>query len=440
VERPLPDLTDLGRRAQVFGMPTIDLYRILDSFALDPSSPEFKAPVGQFAHSRRLADPSDRSIVAMNVDTPYSYAWLDLRDEPVVLTLPAFEPDRYVAAELFDLYTYIVGYVSPRTNGTSGGSFLITGPGQSAGDTDLPVFACPTQLCLVLVRTQLLGDADLPNVVALQDQMSVQPLADWLGREYRSSTPTPGLDPIPPVDVRARPTVQALRVLAWMLRFMPTLPEHAEVRSALATVGIGGGDPTALDEVLADPGRVAQLEAGLDAGLDDVLARARGVRSSAEIFGSREQLGHDDLSRAAGAYLGILGNAAEEYLGVGYQADAHGRPLVGSTAYTITFPPGGLPPVDAFWSITLYDADRFLYPNALNRYLLGSRDLPQMHRAEDGTLTLVLQHAAPQESLLTNWLPCPAGLFHLAFRTYQPGEAIRTGAWEAPPVIPGEPL
>ena len=132
MDRPLPDLTELGRRAQVFGIPTIDLYRILDSFALDPSSPEFKAPLGQFAHSRRLADPSDRSIVAMNVDTPYSYAWLDLRDGPVVLTLPAFEPDRYVAAELFDLYTYIVGYVSPRTNGTRGGSFLITGPGQTA--------------------------------------------------------------------------------------------------------------------------------------------------------------------------------------------------------------------------------------------------------------------------------------------------------------------
>ena len=178
---PLPDLTDLGRRAYVFGLPTIDLHRILDSFALDPSSPEFKAPLGQFAHSRRLADPSDRSIVAMNVDTPYSYAWLDLRDGPVMLTLPAFEPGRYVAAELFDLYTYIVGYVSPRTNGTRGGSFLITGPGQTADDTGLPVFACPTQLCLVLVRTQLLGDADLPNVAALQDQMSVRPLGGLAG-------------------------------------------------------------------------------------------------------------------------------------------------------------------------------------------------------------------------------------------------------------------
>ncbi len=221
---------------------------------------------------------------------------------------------------------------------------------------------------------------------------------------------------------------------------MPPLPEHADVRTALATLGIGGGDPTDLDRVLADPARVAQLEAGLAAGLDDVLARAVTVQSSAEIFGSRDLLGHDDLSRAAGAYLGILGNAAEEYLGVGYQADANGRQFDGSTAYTITFPPGGLPPVEAFWSITLYDADRYLHPNDLDRYLLGSRDLPRMRRAEDGSLTLVLQHTAPHESLLANWLPCPSGPFNLAFRTYQPGDAIRTGTWHAPPVTPGEPL
>lgn len=161
-----------------------------------------------------------------------------------------------------------------------------------------------------------------------------------------------------------------------------------------------------------------------------------GRRSHAEIFGSRELLGNDDLSRAAGAYLGILGNAAEEYLGVGYEADADGRSFHGSAAYTITFPPGGLPPVGAFWSITLYDADRYLYPNDLHRYLLGSRDLPQMHAGDDGALTLVVQHGAPQESLLGNWLPCPSGPFHLAFRTYEPGEAIRNGTWQAPPVTP----
>lgn len=126
-----PDLVirEVARAAYLYGLPTVDLYKILLHFALDPASAEFKAPPNAFFHSRALADPSDRSIVAMNVDTPYSYAWLDLRAEPVVLTMPSFESDRYVSAELLDLYTYIVGYVSPRTNGNGGGNFLVAGPG-----------------------------------------------------------------------------------------------------------------------------------------------------------------------------------------------------------------------------------------------------------------------------------------------------------------------
>ena len=104
-----------ARETFVYGLASVDLYRILRNFALDPSSPEFKAPMNTIHHSRALADPSDRSIVAMNVDTPYSYAWLDLRDGPVELSMPPVPDGRYMAAELFDLYTFIVGYVSGRT-------------------------------------------------------------------------------------------------------------------------------------------------------------------------------------------------------------------------------------------------------------------------------------------------------------------------------------
>jgi hypothetical protein len=132
-----------------------------------------------------------------------------------------------------------------------------------------------------------------------------------------------------------------------------------------------------------------------------------------------------------GPMLGILGNAEEEYLGVGYQGDADGHPCDGRHAYRIRYAPGGLPPVDAFWSITLYDADRFLYPNPLGMYLLGSRQLSGLVRDPDRG-----DHAAgparrARSALEPNWLPCPEGPFHLAFRTYLPGPAIRDGAWEA---------
>ena len=122
------DLSGIARRAVPFGLPTVDLHRILVNFALDPRSAEFKAPLNQIHHARSLADPNDRSVVAMNVDTPYSYAWLDLRSGPVLLTMPPHSPERYMSAQIVDLYTYIVGYVSPRTVGNLGGTFLISGP------------------------------------------------------------------------------------------------------------------------------------------------------------------------------------------------------------------------------------------------------------------------------------------------------------------------
>ena len=174
----MDSISDIAHEAFIYGLPTVDLYRILHDFALDPASPEFKAPLNDVFHSRQLADPEDRSIVAMNVDTPYSYAWLDLRSEPVVLTMPAFEPQRYVSAQLIDLYTYIIGYISPRTNGHRGGEFLIAGPSWTEDDPpDMRVFRCPTDLCLVLIRTQLFDEEDMPNVAAIQDAVSVGPLS-----------------------------------------------------------------------------------------------------------------------------------------------------------------------------------------------------------------------------------------------------------------------
>jgi len=425
------DLAEAAREAYVYGLATVDLYRILHDFALDEGSPEFKAPLNSISHSRRLADPADHAIVAMNVDTPYSYAWLDLRTEPVVLTMPALPEDRYQSAQLVDLYTYIVGYVSPRTTGHGGGDYLIAGPSWTPTRMpDLPVLSCPTDLCLVLVRTQLFDDDDLNNVMELQDQIRVRSLSQWSARPGPAAAESP--TPIPPVEVRGTPTLEFLRVLDRMLEFMPTLPEDRSLRHHLRSIGLGAD----LEGALADPGLVAEIERGLASGKQDLIERMRKVRSSAELFGSREFFAADHLSRAAGAYLGILGNSAEEYLGIGYRTDAEGRTFNGAAKYTITFPHDELPPVDAFWSITVYDANQHLYANEIGRYVLGSRQLPAMRRNTDGSLTIRIQHDRPDETRVPNWLPCPADDFILTFRTYLPLMEIRRGLWSAPPVIP----
>jgi hypothetical protein len=422
-----------AQEAFVYGLPTVDMYRILHDFALDPESSEFKAPLNVVAHSRRLADPDDLSIVAMNVDTPYSYCWVDLRGGPMVLTLPAVEDHRYMSAQVIDLYTYIVGYLSPRTHGSAGGSVILVGPNDMPDDADgLEAMECPSDLCLVLIRTQLFDDADMPNVAALQDQVSVTPLAAWPDTGFPVRTGD-ALVTIPPADVRSDPTPEFLSVLDWMLRLMPVIPDEAAVRHRLAMLGVTG-DPAM--PFHPDPDELEALLNGLAAGRDEVLARMATVRSSAELFGSREHFAGDYLSKAAGAYLGILGNAAEEYLGVGYRVDANGKPFDGQTDYAITFPSGGLPPVGAFWSITVYDHAQHLYPNELDRYVISSRHVEDMRHADDGSLTILVQNARPAEGDVANWLPCPAGPFGLTFRTYLPGPAIRSGAWTAPPVTP----
>ncbi|MGA8046546.1 MAG: DUF1254 domain-containing protein [Dermatophilaceae bacterium] len=425
----MTDVRDIARAAVPYGLATVDLHRILVSFALDPGSPEFKAPMNTLHHSRGLADPRDRAVVNLNVDTPYSYAWLDLRGGPVLLTVPDHEPARYMSAQIVDLYSYIVGYlsprtVSPRTPGPRGGAAVIVrGPSTPGPDVEADAtFLCPTELALVLVRTQLFDDRDLPAVTELQDRIVLEPLGP----------PGEPLDAPAPVDVRDGLDERFLEVLDWMLHLMPRLPEDTEIRDRLAEIGCGSGR---LDVLLRSPSRRQSARAGLTEGFGDVVRRSRAVQSSAELFGSREFFAGDHTTRAAGALLGILGNAAEEFLGVGYRGDSEGRPFDGHHDYTIRFAPGTLPPVDAFWSITVYDAEQHLYANELDRYVLGSRQLDSMTRDADGSLTILLRHRRPAPELVANWLPCPRAPFGLVFRTYLPREVICSRAWSAPPVI-----
>ncbi len=430
-ELPAPEIEAIAREAFIWGYPVVENYNVLHSLALDPSLPSFKAPLNAIGHARLLATPQDRAIVAPNVDTLYSYAWLDLRSEPVILTIPPLEKNRYVSLQLIDAYTYILGYVSPRTNGYGGGEFLVVGPGW---DGPVPnrikaVFRSPTSLVLAHYRTQFMGSGDLPRVHEVQDQFRVEPLSIFLGASPPQAAPH--VKAVPPVDLRKDPlSMQFFRILNWMLEYMPDLPEERAMRQRFARIGVGPSlsfDPSG--------GEWAAIAKGMEQGLADMEARASTMTSSAELFGSRAQLGQDYLSRAVAAMIGIYGNAPEEFLGVGYPADAQGRPFDGRNNYTITFKPGGLPDVGAFWSITAYDIDRLLYDNSLSRYAITSAMLPGFQRNADGGFTIYVQHHSPGKDRDANWLPVPEGPFILTFRTYMPGLSVRQGDWKASPVF-----
>ena len=189
----MPGTATIAHDAFIYGYPTVDLYSILYKYTADPASPEYKAPLNTIYNTRHVATPQDTAIVAPNCDTPYSYAWLDLRAEPLVLSIPPFEPNRYVSLMLVDLYTYIVGYVTPRTNGNTGGDFLVAGP-DWAGSTPpgiKRVLQAPTQFALALYRTQLFGPEDTAAVWKIQDQFRVQTLAQYTGVPAPAAAATP---------------------------------------------------------------------------------------------------------------------------------------------------------------------------------------------------------------------------------------------------------
>lgn len=433
----LSRLSSLSEQAYVYGYPMVDNYKVLYDFSLNPESTDYKGPMNQIHNTRNVATPADRSIVAPNVDTPYSYLWMDLRTEPLVITIPPFERNRYVSLQLIDLYTYIFGYVTPRTNGNQGGKFLIAGPDWkgTVPSTIKQVFRCETEFALGLFRTQLFNAKDLGRVHGIQNRYRVTPLSRYLN--LPRPTPAPALQPIEPVDVRKDPfSPRFFSVLNWTLQYMPVLRDEALLRRQFETIGVRPSPTFTLPEGVSFLG---DLKPGMEAGMKALTARSQSVRSSAELFGSRDFLGTDYLTRATAAMIGIYGNAAEEYLGVGYQRDANGNPFVGTKSYTITFAPGKLPPVDAFWSITVYDKDRLLYANEINRSVINSAMLPTLKTGPDGSITLILSHRRPANDRVSNWLPIPDGPFGLTFRTYQPQAAIRNGTWTAPPVVPSAP-
>lgn len=426
VSTSTPDARSVVREAYIWGYPSVDIYNILYGQVLDPSSSQYLGTTNTVHSVRSVSTPGDTLVIAPNVDTPYSYAWLDLRNGPLVLVVPPFEPDRYVSMQLVDAYTWITGYVSPRTHGHKGARVLVAPPGWTGtvpSEVD-SVLQPTTTLALAQYRVQLRSANDLPGVHAIQDGFRVESL------EGRLATPLLLPAPVPPLNLRDAPYDPAFfSSLAWMMQFMPPLPEEFALRRSFAGIGLTPG------QFIQANIEGQQAAAGMADGLKEILERSKRVRSSAELFGSREFLGNDYLTRASGALLGILGNSAEEYLGVGWNADANGDPFTGERRYTVRFGPGELPPVEAFWSITVYNGKRLLYANELNRYVINSAMLSSLRRDADGGLTLQIQNDRPDEGS-ANWLPVPEGRFGLTFRTYLPGNEVRTGEWKAPPVVP----
>ncbi|MBV7570928.1 DUF1254 domain-containing protein [Pseudomonas sp. PDM27] len=433
----------IAREAYLYGLPVVEMYKTLYTQAVDRKSPNFKAPFNQIGNTAKAFTAKDTAFVTPNFDTPYSFVWMDLRAEPLVLTLPPIEEHRYYSVQLIDAYTQNFGYLGTRSTGNNGGHYMIAGPnwqGQQPVDIDRMVRS-ESNIAYALYRTQLFDEKDLAKVKQIQKGYKVEPLSHYV--KQKAPAAAPKIDWPKPTPTMSE-TPDLFRYLNFMLAFTPAQDVEKDLLARFAKIGVGAGKPFRLSDLSAE-----QRQA-LEDGISDARAEFAEFKktkvdthevSSGDLFGSRDHLKGNYLYRYAGANMGIFGNSAEEANYFGYFVDKDGKPVDASkTDYTLHFDKDALPPVDAFWSLTMYDGkNKLLVANPLNRYLINSRMLPDLKLDADGGLTLYVQHKAPAKALQSNWLPAPNGPFYGVLRLYLPKPEVNNGQWKLPLLAPATP-
>jgi hypothetical protein len=429
----------IAKEAYIYGNPAVDGYRIMHSYFVDASSPDYKAGWNEIKNIPRVYTHEDKAVQTPNSDTPYSFLALDLRSEPMVLTVPQIEENRYFSMQLIDLYTHNFEYLGSRTTGNKGGQFLLTGPGWNGKVPEgiTKQIESETELMLAIYRTQLYSPEDLDKVKEIQEGYKVQSLSTFLGQPAPEAAPEiKFIVPLTQEEIRKSPKV--FEQLNFVLQFCPTHPSEKELMSRFAKLNIGADKnfdwdsfSTEIQEAIAQGirdawGDFAALKAKADAG----------EIGSGEVFGTRDFLQNNYLYRMAAAVTGIWGNSEAEAIYPSYYVDAEGEALSGTNKYRLRFEPGTLPPANSFWSLTLYQLPKsLLVDNPLDRYLLNSTMVDDFVRDEDGGITLYVQNESPGKEKDPNWLPAPEGPFSVIMRLYWPKEEALNGEWVNPPMI-----
>lgn len=431
----------LGEQAFVYGFPYIYNARIRYNWVTQERDPAVVpyAPVNHFWHAQRLIDATYRDGGCPNNDTLYSEAWVDLSQEPVILSHPDMG-DRYFTFELVSITSDNFDYVGQRTTGPRAGHFALVGPGW---DGDLPrevrrLQSATSPWILVLGRTLVSGKEDLPHVRALQRQYRLVPLSQF-GKQ-RPRVPQ-RRDVLKPIEASEDP-LGPWKTLNAMLAENPPPVHHEVLLRQFAEIGVGPGldveeQPQAVKDGLIRAAAVGgpMLEQQIFSG--DWAHFVNGWRYPPPQMG---RFGDDFLKRAADqSLIGITANDPAEAVYLVNFEDAEGNKLTGGGRYELHFDKDHLPPVDAFWSVTVYGEDMNLVPNKADRYSIGDRT-PGLSIDSDGDLTLHLQPEPPGGMTDTNWLPIPkTGTWFPVLRMYRPHTEVIDARWECPPLtrIPG---
>ena len=429
------EIYDIGLKAYIFAYPFV-LLQVTKEMSVDELS---EMHLNRFAHMREFPTTNFHYIVRPNVDTLYSNAWLDLNAEPIILSVPDTH-DRYYLMEMLDAWTNVFASIGKRTTGTQAQQFAIVGPDcQGTIPNGLHIIHAPTNTIWILGRTQTNGKKDYAFVHKIQDGYTLTPLTafqqkkkimgTYLKNISKSSQGSPS-EIIEKMDIK---TFYTLFVEG--LRNNPPAKDDAPLLKELHNIGIVAGKDFESKQLSNDV--LSSLEEAKKDALkifkDQSIAFTKPVngwnimRSNIGIYGT------DYLMRAIVAFIGIGANLPEDAVYPTAFIDGDGNQLHGTNAYVIHFNKDEIPPVNAFWSVTLYDKNSFLVSNPIDRYALGDRD-PLTYN-DDGSLDIWIQSEEPNVAKKSNWLPSSEDNFNVTLRLYWPKESVLNGAWNPPAIV-----
>jgi hypothetical protein len=436
---------DIAEAGFIYGLPIVMNYGVMYEYCVDRTSGQYKGPFNQIHNEARVFTYKDSAVVTPNSDTPYSMLWVDLRAEPVIISVPAMDTKRYYSVMLCDGNTYNYGYIGSRATGNEAGDYMVAGPNWNGATPSgiKKVFRSSTQFSLCIFRTQLFNPDDIDNVKKIQAGYNAQMLSKYLNQPAPPPAPTINFPKIDKELVKRN----FFEYLDFALQFAPAQPVETDIRARLLRIGIGPGRTFNFKDLPLK----AKVEIALGMkegdrkvdkyGANDLGKNANGWRIGAA-QGDSAYFNGDWLKRAAGAKAGIYGNDPEEATYPLTRTDSDGQTIDCSRHnYTLTFPAGQEPPVNAFWSVTMYDGKtQLLIKNPINRYLINSPMLPGMKKNADGSLTIYIQNKSPGTDNAANWLPAPNGPVYMVMRLYWPKTAPPSilppgaGTWQPPGV------
>ncbi|KQY22531.1 DUF1254 domain-containing protein [Rhizobium sp. Root482] len=429
----LLEAKDIAEEGFIYGLPLVMNYAVMQEFAVNRNSGQFKAPFNEINSMHQVASPEDTAVITPNSDTPYSILWLDLRAEPMVVSVPAVEKDRYYSVQLIDGNTYNFGYIGSRATGTEPGDYLVVGPDWKGEKPNgiKQVFRSTTPFVFANFRTQLFNPDDMPNVGKVQAGYKAQPLSALLEQPAPAAAPEIAFLPATTAGIKEN----FFKYLDFALEFVPETPRDQAIRAKLAKIGVGPRKAFEFKDLPLE--HRAEMLIGMKQGDDKINKWLTSGNKPingwnvSSLLGDEAFYNGDWLMRAGAAKAGLYGNNAAEAMYPFTRTDTTGEPLDGSRhKYTITFAPGQLPPVNSFWSVTMYDGkSQFLVKNPINRYLINSPMVPAMKKEADGSLTLYIQKDSPGAAKESNWLPAPDDTIYLVMRLYWPKT-------EAPSILP----